>query len=514
MAPSEVHVGARAPSEVHSVHDVLTRAPSDVHSVHDVHLTLHTGQDGARAGRNAEGPTHLVVLMHGVMGRSSHMDALGEAARRRLGSDALVVSPSCYARLNSLRGTRNAGSAVFAEMQAIVQEHTSLKCVSLCGYSFGGIVAMWVAALLHERACLGLVPVNFITVACPHLGATEPTGGGLLAALRRQFIRSGGVQTGAELSHGDPSALLLHLTRPCSAGYAGMKAFARRATYANLRGDRTVPFETAFFPARREAGDTQCPGTPTPPSNPAQPRAFETEADTDLPGRWRVAGDRYPHVLLVATDGPDAAGARGAREEARRAGGAGDGRGGAVAADCDKMPPRTAAMMAALLPLVLAWLVLSVPVALLIVCVGRLWRGMLSLSGEDALTARDLHRMSLAGHAAGGGGKSGGEGEGARTAHEAGGGGGIKGSETPRKAGDSPEELVGMDEGRTVSRREVISARLNSLGWEKHGVLFTYTADGLWAVHTHGHIIVRYPGLNDVGQDVVEHIAEHLLHGA
>jgi predicted alpha/beta-fold hydrolase len=155
--------------------------------ISNIKLLLLDGARGAPAG-NADCPTHLVVLMHGVMGRSSHMRALGEAAQRRLGSGALIFSTSSYARLGSLRGTRFAGSAVFAEIEAIVQRHKTLTHITLCGYSFGGIVAIWVAGRLHETAFLGLSPVNFITVACPHLGVSEPTGGGLLQVMRTQEV--------------------------------------------------------------------------------------------------------------------------------------------------------------------------------------------------------------------------------------------------------------------------------------------------------------------------------------
>jgi predicted alpha/beta-fold hydrolase len=114
---------------------------------------------------------HLVVLMHGVMGRSSHMKALGQEIQEELGSRALVFSTSSYARLHSLRGTRFAGNAVFQEISDLVCLHkTSLKYISLVGYSFGGIVACWATALLYEHSFFGLQPLNFITIVCPHLG--------------------------------------------------------------------------------------------------------------------------------------------------------------------------------------------------------------------------------------------------------------------------------------------------------------------------------------------------------
>jgi len=40
--------------------------------------------------------------------------------------------------------------------------------------------------------------------------------------------------SGVELSGGDTNRVLLHLTHPCSAGYAGMKAFDRRVSFPLL----------------------------------------------------------------------------------------------------------------------------------------------------------------------------------------------------------------------------------------------------------------------------------------
>ena len=213
----------------------LTAREIDAHDV-DLELSLRRPVQDAHNSLAEHPPDHLVVMMHGVMGRSSHMSALGEAVNRRLSTAALVFSTSRFSRLNSLRGTRFAGNAVFAEIQEFVTQHkTSLKYISLCGYSFGGVVAMWVAARLYEHGFLGLKPLNLVTIACPHLGATEENGGGFVQTLRRQFIRGGGVQTGIELSHADPSALLLSLTHPSSAGYAGMKVAHRKSRSVVVR---------------------------------------------------------------------------------------------------------------------------------------------------------------------------------------------------------------------------------------------------------------------------------------
>ena len=234
--------------------------------------------------RGASGPQHLFILMHGVMGRQSHMSALTDAAKARMGQGVLIFSTSSYSRLYSLRGTRYAGNAVFAEIQELVLKHAgSLKYISLCGYSFGGIVAMWVSALLYEHTFLGLQPINFMTIACPHLGL-DPRPSGYLQVLKSTFIRNAGVHTGSEILHDDGYQLLLHLTHPSSAGYKGLQAFARRATYANIRCDRTVPFETAFFPS---------------PDLPSVLQLLQLSTGTQMRTNWQSTGLSYPHVFQV-----------------------------------------------------------------------------------------------------------------------------------------------------------------------------------------------------------------------
>jgi hypothetical protein len=179
-----------------------------------------------------------------------------------------------------------------------------------------------------------------------------------------------------------------------------------------------------------------------------------------------------------------------------------------VAADCDEMPLQTLVMMVGLSPLVLAWLVLSIPLAMLIVCLGRFLRAVLWLSGEDAHIARELQRMSLASSGCGAGCGGGGS---AKAGEDGGGRGITRYDALYQGSAESDNDGTGLEEVRSLSRRELISRWLNSLGWAKYGVLFTYKTDGLGAVHTHGHIIVRNSGLNDVGLDVVEHIASHML---
>jgi hypothetical protein len=324
--------------------------------------------------------------------------------------------PACYSRLSSLKGTVFAGDAVFAQIQILLDKHKStLKYVSLVGYSFGGVVAMWVAGRLQTANFCGLTPKHFITIACPHLGATDPdsSDSSLFQRYRSFFIRNAGGKTGLELSHGDSLGLLPWMADPASPFFAGMRAFRARALYANLRGDRTVPFRTAYFPA-------------------------DGEASPDLPGRWQPAGQDFPHVL-TASGAPSP-----------------------LEAGLLDVPGCVRAEMVLALPLLLVWLAIATPLIFLFIlimaacrCAGR----------PDAGLPPELA---------------------------------------------PPAGWAGCRRGV----QERMGQSLQTLGWRKVGVLFTWRRDGLTAVHTHGHIVVRSRALNGAGADVVRHIAAAFRPGA
>ena len=325
--------------------------------------------------------------------------------------------PSTFSRLKSLNGTQSAGDAVFAGIKDIVAKHKgSLKEISLVGYSFGGIVAWWVAGRLYAEGFLGLTPQNFVTIACPHLGATDPdsTHSNLFQIIRKFFIHRAGGQTGAELSHNDEHSLLLWMSDPASPFYAGLKCFCQRILYANLRGDRTVPFHTAYFPSSGEPNE-------------------------ELPGRWCTVDSDCPHVL-IASDKPSP-----------------------LSPLVEKMPARVACILLALIPLLIVWLLIVVPLATVAITFLSAWRCVRRACSPPSHLPPELA---------------------------------------------PPVGWAGSVQGGGVQAR--MAGALNGLAWRKRAVLFTWADDGVAAVHTHGHIVVRHPRLNGFGADVIRRIARDM----
>eukprot|EP00966_Prymnesium_polylepis_P022920 527088-Prymnesium_polylepis.1 len=238
---------------------------------------LRTSGD-AFVSKSDGGPTHLIVLLHGVGGYSGHVRALAKVLRQHFGDDAVIFSPTCFARHKTLDGVDVCALRVLKLLRPLVAGHASLRGLSLIGYSFGGLVARFLAGalVLEPRPFLGLRPLNVVTIACPHLGPVR-TEGPARQRLLRLIMRVLGSRTGTQLGLLDRTKLLSLMVHPRGVFYRGLAAFSRRATYANITCDNTVPHWTASIAAWRA-------GAPLPPPTTAPQDSATTP---------------YPHVESV-----------------------------------------------------------------------------------------------------------------------------------------------------------------------------------------------------------------------
>ena len=439
------------------------------------------------AAAHPDAPTHLVVLLHGVAGKGAHLEVMAETLRERFAaSGALIIAPECYRNTATYDGVDVCGERVVAELRGVVAAHPSLRALSLVGYSFGGLVARYVAgALSVERplAFLGLKPLNYVSFACPHLGPTllhlpgdapgAPRRAATSPALSLFFLRRLGGLSGAQLALADPAQLLLLLAHPRSVFVKALAAFERRAVYANASGDRTVPFWTAFIAPWRH-------GAPLPPPRPA------------------VAETGYPHVEWDGVVGGDAAAPESAAEASASDADA------AAAATADASPhflrdasgstltgvllgpparfatdaeaamsSRSIAKLLALVPfgLVLLPLWFAVVPSLLV---------SMGLYKRRTLNGPPLRPELLA----------------------------LGGSGAPTWQQALREEMAQA----LAEPQAWMAAALNALTWHKVSVRFSIERDGITAIHTHGHVIVRRRRVNEAGRDVLRHLADTMLH--
>ncbi|KAI8567806.1 hypothetical protein RHMOL_Rhmol02G0150300 [Rhododendron molle] len=274
-------------------------------------------------------PDHLLVLVHGIMASPSDWIYVEAELKRRLGRNFLIYASSCNTFTKTFAGIDGAGKRLADEVMQVVKRTDSLKRISFLAHSLGGLFARYAISELYSPAALstdecdevpgstnsksktaspsgrglvaGLEPVNFITLATPHLGVRGKKqgciavvlmtfGSGFLSCLVRIVVAvsCGGTlcskkrgrllplllgflileklapsiasifvgRTGSQLflTDGKPNKppLLLRMASDCDDGkfISALGAFRCRILYANVSYDHMVGWRTSSI--RRE----------------------------------------------------------------------------------------------------------------------------------------------------------------------------------------------------------------------------------------------------------------------
>ncbi|CAK9152604.1 unnamed protein product [Ilex paraguariensis] len=143
-------------------------------------------------------PSHLLVLVHGIMGSPSNWTYAEAELKRRLGRNFLIYASSCNTYTKTFAGIDGAGKRLADEVMELVRQTESLERISFLAHSLGGLIARYAVAVLYKpnasssnqyddlatsknansetawslsRGMIaGLEPINFITLGTPHLG--------------------------------------------------------------------------------------------------------------------------------------------------------------------------------------------------------------------------------------------------------------------------------------------------------------------------------------------------------
>lgn len=132
-------------------------------------------------------PSHLLVLVHGILASTSDWTYAQAELKRRLGRKSLIYASSCNAYIKTFAGIDGAGKRLADEVMLVVKRTESLKKISFIAHSLGGLIARYAVAVLftpkvsyaantmpgcssNKGLIAGLEPINFITLATPHLG--------------------------------------------------------------------------------------------------------------------------------------------------------------------------------------------------------------------------------------------------------------------------------------------------------------------------------------------------------
>ncbi|TFK88437.1 DUF676-domain-containing protein [Polyporus arcularius HHB13444] len=206
---------------------------------------------------------HLLVLIHGMWGNPSHLAELRRimeetrcqaTSEKGPGGERLHV---LVAETNRDDGTydgidwggERVAEEIFGEVKKLTEEGKKVTRFSVTGYSLGGLIARYVVGILHQRGFFqDVVPVNFNTIATPHVGL--PRYPGMLSSLFAYFGPRLLSRTGEQFyvvdkwsQNGRP--LLEVMADPNRIFYQALTLFQQVRIYANAINDVTVPYVTA-----------------------------------------------------------------------------------------------------------------------------------------------------------------------------------------------------------------------------------------------------------------------------
>lgn len=231
---------------------------------------------------------HLIIMVNGILGSANNWKFAADQFRSKFGSEVLVHCSARNAATLTFDGVDIMGHRLAEEVKELIEESPSLTKISFVAHSLGGLVARYAIGQLltphinveeqetpsnvekketpesdpSNGIIFGLKPVNFVTVATPHIGLRGnwqlPFVCGLTFLEKLAgFIAHWFVgRTGKHLflSDGDESQapLLQRMVSDCPQGLfiSGLQAFQRRVAYANMNYDHMVGWRTATI--RRE----------------------------------------------------------------------------------------------------------------------------------------------------------------------------------------------------------------------------------------------------------------------
>ena len=190
-------------------------------------------------------PKHLIVLSHGLGGSPSELHYMQKALSKHYEHDvdlAFKITNCNYKKTSD--GILNGAQRIF-QWLLVEMSKSAYDRISFISHSLGGIYTRCVVGLFHEHGLFQyLKPVNFITLATPHLGSKQHV---YLFHNMHAFIVSKFIgQTVLELTmtdSTDPKTTFMYSL--CSEKYLGpLKMFPNLVAYSNVDQDYTVNYKT------------------------------------------------------------------------------------------------------------------------------------------------------------------------------------------------------------------------------------------------------------------------------
>ncbi|KAH7482379.1 hypothetical protein PRIC1_006768 [Phytophthora ramorum] len=125
--------------------------------------------------------THLVVLQHGLLGSKHDFARFVEIFQAQFQSDELYLhagESNATSFFQTYDGVDQGGERLAEEIQQLAAKMPKVQKLSMIGHSLGGLYNRYCIGLLLVRGFFDKVePMNFVTLATPHLGIRRPRRG-------------------------------------------------------------------------------------------------------------------------------------------------------------------------------------------------------------------------------------------------------------------------------------------------------------------------------------------------
>ncbi|KAL3535338.1 hypothetical protein ACH5RR_003799 [Cinchona calisaya] len=269
----------------------------------------------AAAAQSKVQPQHIVIMVNGLAGSAADWRYAAEQFVKRLPDKVIVHRSVCNTSKLTFDGVDLMGERLAEEVVNVIKNWPGLHKISFVAHSLGGLIARYAIGRLYElsakigtadetesssggeanvsRKCVeryyeariaGLDPVNFITLATPHLGSRGHKQLPLLCGLtflERSVSQAAYWIAGRSGKHlfltdddnGKPPLLLRMVDDSDDLKFmSALHSFKRRVAYANANCDSIVGWRTSSIRRQHEL----------PKSN------------------LLVKNEKYPHIVHVA----------------------------------------------------------------------------------------------------------------------------------------------------------------------------------------------------------------------
>ncbi|XP_038879829.1 putative lipase ROG1 isoform X2 [Benincasa hispida] len=238
-------------------------------------------------------PEHLVIMVNGLIGSAADWRYAAAQFVKKLPDKVIVHRSECNTSRSTFDGVDTMGERLAEEVLGVIRRRPELQKISFVAHSLGGLVSRYAIGRLfdhipqlessgapqsfsaeekkqhieqfHRARIAGLEPVNFITVATPHLGSRGNKQFPVLCGLpflERRASQTAHLVAGRSGKHlfltddendGKPPLLLRMVTDSEDLKFiSALRAFKRRVAYANVNYDHMVGWRTSSIRRQHE----------------------------------------------------------------------------------------------------------------------------------------------------------------------------------------------------------------------------------------------------------------------